>query len=309
MSYRLDLTEPLPDELRRVITEQLERAAGRLRDPDYDRAVAVHGARKAVKKARALLRLARPALPGDAVRELNAELRDAAGLLSGTRDADVMCATYDALAERYAGRLSKARFARARRALVLPAAGEGAADPAAETADRLEALVAHVDALPWDRADREALVGGIVRAHARGRAALHAARDEPTVDGLHDWRKRVKDLWYHARLLHDAWPAVLEAQANEAHALSDLLGDDHDLAVLAEQLTGGDEAATRAPVDHDALLELIAERRSELQAEAMRLGRRLYAERPPAFGRRLGRYLEGVGAPAAAAQPAAAQPA
>jgi CHAD domain-containing protein len=291
MSYRLDLTEPLPDELRRVITEQLERAAGRLRDPDYDRAVAVHGARKAVKKARALLRLARPALPGDAVRELNAELRDAAGLLSGTRDADVMCATYDALAERYAGRLSKARFARARRALVLPAAGEGAADPAAETADRLEALVAHVDALPWDRADREALVGGIVRAHARGRAALHAARDEPTVDGLHDWRKRVKDLWYHERLLEELWPEVLPAQAKEAKRLSELLGDDHDLAVLAQRLTDGQGLLASAGVDFDELLELTARRRAELVETATQIGRRLFAEPPKAYDRRLKAYL------------------
>jgi CHAD domain-containing protein len=283
MSYRLTLTEPLPDELRRVITEQLERAAGRLRDPDYERAAAVHDARKAVKKARALLRLARPALPVDAVRELNGELRDAAGLLSGTRDADVMCATYDALAERYAGRLSQARFDRARRALVLPATAEGAADPAAETADRLEALVARVDALPWDRADREALVGGIVRAHARGRAALHAARDEPTVDGLHDWRKRVKDLWYHERLLEELWPEVLPAQAKEAKRLSELLGDDHDLAVLGEALAAAGE---------DDVLPLVAERRGELEHEAFGLGARVYADRPKAVRRRLEQWWD-----------------
>jgi CHAD domain-containing protein len=283
MSYRIDLSEPLPGELRRVITEQLERAARRLRDPDYDRGEAVHDARKAVKKARALLRLARPALPGDDVRELNARLRDAAGLLSGARDADVMCATFDALSERYAGRLPEARFARARQALVLPTGVEGVADPAAEAAGRLEALVARVDELPWDRADRDALVGGIVRAHSRGRSALHAARDEPTVEGLHDWRKRVKDLWYHERLLEELWPEVLPAQAKEAKRLSELLGDDHDLAVLGEAL---------AAVGEDDVLDLVAERRAELQQEAFGLGARVYADRPKAVRQRLEQWWD-----------------
>jgi hypothetical protein len=45
-----------------------------------------------------------------------------------------------------------------------------------------------------------------------------------------------------------------------------------------------------------ALIEqLIAARRAELQAEAFELGRRIYAEKPKAFARRLGRYLQASG--------------
>ena len=51
---------------------------------------------------------------------------------------------------------------------------------------------------------------------------------------MHEWRKRVKDLWYHCLLLQDAWKPVMSALADEAHELSDRLGDDHDLAVLLE---------------------------------------------------------------------------
>ena len=53
------------------------------------------------------------------------------------------------------------------------------------------------------------------------------------MESLHEWRKRVKHLWYHHTLLRSLWPPVMEVTGDEAHALSDHLGDDHDLAVLA----------------------------------------------------------------------------
>ena len=132
------------------------------------------------------------------------------------------------------------------------------------------------------------------RQYKRGRAALAAVEKSPSVERLHDLRKRVKDLWYHGRLLEEAWPRVVKAQSKAAHGLSDLLGDDHDLAVLAERVERG--VATDAPIDDDAVLGLIARRRAELQAEAVPIARRLYAEPPTAFRGRLREYVRAAGA-------------
>ena len=74
---------------------------------------------------------------------------------------------------------------------------------------------------------------------------------------------------------------MLKAQADAADRLTKLLGDDHDLAQLAEHLP-----------DEPAVLDAIAELRAEIQADAWQLGHRLYAEKPKAFGRRLARYLD-----------------
>ena len=58
------------------------------------------------------------------------------------------------------------------------------------------------------------------------------AVDKPTVPRLHEWRKRTKDLRYALELLEPLWPDVMEAFAAEVDDLADLLGEDHDLALL-----------------------------------------------------------------------------
>ena len=53
---------------------------------------------------------------------------------------------------------------------------------------------------------------------------------------LHEWRKRAKDLRYQLQFLCKAWPGVIDAAVAEAHDLGDILGDDHDLALLRQLL-------------------------------------------------------------------------
>jgi CHAD domain-containing protein len=135
----------------------------------------------------------------------------------------------------------------------------------------------------WPGDLTEAVGPGLVRAYRRGRKRGREAQDDPSTERLHEWRKRVKDHWYHLRLIRDAWPETLAAQADEAHRLADLLGDDHDLAVLTAEI----EDSTDPSGDRADLLAAIEGRRSELQADAFELGARIYAEKPKAFGRRV----------------------
>jgi hypothetical protein len=71
--------------------------------------------------------------------------------------------------------------------------------------------------------------------------------------------------------------------AKRAHRLSDLLGDDHDLAVLRAQVeqAGGsfEHEASRT-----ALVAVIDRRRLSLQGDALRLGATIYDPPPKSFG-------------------------
>jgi CHAD domain-containing protein len=221
--------------------------------------------------------------------------RDAGQELSGVRDADVMLATLakleDDLPAKAAGDLRQALEAHK-----LRTAAGARGQASVQVVEMLTSARRRIARWPIDDDGFGAVAGGLERIYRRGRRDFRAARAEPTTENLHEWRKRVKDLWYHLSILRDTWRPVMEALADEAHTLSERVGDDHDLAVLLAW------AEEHAPDAVEALAEPVERRRQALQAEAFTIGARLYADKPGAFMRRLERWWD---ASAAAASPAA----
>lgn len=300
MAYRLEQEEGVGEGIHRIAEEELDAALAQLREGLAENPVtAVHEARKSLKKERALLRLVRGSIPKSVFREENGRLRDAGQRLASLRDAQVAVETVDGLADRYAEQLSKAAFKRVRDAVGTsgPAPDGDAPMEAAAAATALDVEQAREALERWaGRADGwEALEPGLALAYGDGRAAFALARRDPTDEHLHEWRKREKDLWYHQRLLRPLWSGMMEAQADELDELSDLLGDDQDLANLAATLRSDETVSARLPTDLDPLLELIGRRREELLDRALVLGRRVYAERPKAYVRRHRAYARAWG--------------
>jgi hypothetical protein len=156
-------------------------------------------------------------------------------------------------------------------------------------ATELEAGEAAIGDWSPDGGDWPLVGGGLRRSYRRGRNRFADVRDDPSAENVHEWRKRVKDLWYHLRLLTTAWPAVVGESADETHELADLLGDHHDLAVLAEDARGRPDRFDSA-ADLEALVAAAERRQDELLAAALGLGERIYAEKPKAFARRYQAY-------------------
>jgi CHAD domain-containing protein len=292
MSYKFMPGEGVRGAIRRCAGEQLDRAIDELTDGVRSHPVeAIHDARKAIKKERSLLRLARATMAPAERRRDNEALRAAARKLSGARDADVLISTLDDLAERFSGQLPAATFDGIRRQLVHSRDAGGSADSAelARAVVILREVRTHAGDWPLRRDGWKAIKPGLARSYRRGRKLLAKAQRERSAETWHSWRKRVKDLWHQERLLSELCGPAIRGQASDAHRLSDLLGDDHDLALLREALASGD---IEAPVDSDAVIGLIDHRREELQARAIHVGQRVYAESPKAFSRRLKRYWE-----------------
>jgi CHAD domain-containing protein len=278
-SYRFLEEERVPDALRRIARGRIDHALDELRGKtDSSPEEAVHEARKDMKKLRAVLRLARDELGDEVYRRENQCFRDAARQLSGVRDADVMLGTLKGL---------DGSFPELRKALKEHHRGAPREDAADEVIATLEAARDRVEEWPLESDGFDALAGGLRRIYRRGRRAWQSVEEEPNTEILHEWRKREKDLWYHLTLLRESWPPVLKVTADEAHELSDRLGDDHDHAVLEEWVHDRFDDETLAGFD-----QAVAARRDVLQREALDLGRRLYAERPGAFVRRLRGYWE-----------------
>jgi CHAD domain-containing protein len=286
-SYRLRRDEEAADGVRRVARGQLDLAAEQLEtgtSPRGDLDGAVHETRKAFKRLRALVRVSRDALGDEAYRRENTIFRDAGRRLSSARDAAVMVETLDDLRERYDDELDDRAFAGLRQAL----ASEAAAASRALSRDRttvdevqgtLEAAGRRLGGWPLpDDGGLAMLEPGFERIYRRGRRALKAARKDTDTESLHELRKRAKDLWHAAQVLRPAAPKRMKKLARRAHALSDVVGEDHDLAVLRGAARERQE--TLGPGELALLEGLVARRRRRLQRKALAKGRRIYARKP-----------------------------
>ena len=293
MAYRLIRGEGVPAGVRRIAREQLQAAAAHLRSRSGPRDEQIHEARKCMKRLRALARLVRADLGNEAYRRENACFRGVAAQLSGVRDAAALVETFDALTAALGKRPPPERFAAVRSRLVEGrrlAHQSGGVAPAAVDAAVAALEQADGRAAQWPLRDGwKGLEAGLRRIYAQGSAEFGEALRLPTDEALHEWRKRVKYLWYHHQVLKSIWPEQMATAIAQADALGEMLGDDHDLSVLAAAL-GGQPPGAENP---DTLAELhraIAARRRCLQAGSMRLARRIYAEKPGAYCRRLRGY-------------------
>jgi CHAD domain-containing protein len=296
--FRLRDGERVPDGLQRIACGQLDMSIERLEGhTDEELGGAVHETRKSLKRLRATVRLARDELGDEVYRRENGAFREAGRRLAGARDSQVLLETLDALAERYPDELPRARLERFRSMLMGQHAAaqrrlrDGAA--IAEVLGELRAARARVPDWPLQREGLDGLAPGFRRIYRRGRRDYRAARREPGTESLHELRKRVKDLWYAGQIVRPASPKKMRRIARQAHALSNLIGEDHDLAILGRRaVERRDRFEDEAAVGE--LVKLIERRRGELQREAMGLGKRLFRKKP----RKLVRPLQESGAAA-----------
>jgi CHAD domain-containing protein len=293
---RLDEDKPGAHAVAKDLKKQVDRALAvlahkRLTDND------VHEARKHLKKARASLRLLRPALKNGTYREWNAAMRDAARPLSAVRDAKVLLDTLRMLGERYPvqsmrldgfQRVLNEQRARTSREVL---GSEGKV--LARSRKLLREARAGMDRLRIPRADDWDSAGkGLERVYARGRRAMSAARKTLAPDAFHEWRKQVKYLRYELEVLEPLWPGMIGELADQAHKLADYLGEEHDTSVLRDTALAHREAFRDART-LGALLALIDRCQSQLREKSLLLGARLYEEKPRLFANRFAEYWRG----------------
>lgn len=290
MAFRFRKNESLPDGLRRIARERVDKAIEALHGADGS-GEGIHDARKRFKEIRALLRLAKDVLGPSYDRE-KAWYRDARRALSASRESQVALKTWEALLGRFPELETTPAGARVRQRLEARLEGmrENAAPLAAEARRRLlESLPAARGRIAdWPLADAAFadLAAGMRRTYRQGRRGLRNARGSGDDALWHEWRKRTQDLWYQTRLLRPVWPDGLRDREKRLKRLSGLLGDDHDLAVF-RALLGREPELFGHPDFRDRLDERIATRQHQLRTRAYREGSGLWDDKPKDYAHRI----------------------
>jgi CHAD domain-containing protein len=278
LPYVFRKSESVIKAAQRVARELLDDTLTTIRDPKVTLDVRTHEARKAIKKLRGMLRLVESSQRlGRVEKAIDKELRDAARKLAPYRDSDVMRAALHSAAAASRGLIDQ-KTADSIHACITDTSGVGESAQAVSLAlyatdvtsigDKIAASEIHTRNLP---ALEKSYLKTCNTAYELMRKVLGGDASE---EDFHEWRKFVKYHFYHTRLLAGIYGKSAKNRAKDANELEEILGQHHDMAVLAERIKAK-RGKIKKVCDVDRLLDYLAKRQTTLERQALKLGRRL----------------------------------
>jgi CHAD domain-containing protein len=279
VAYRIKQKEQVGKAVRRIVREQLRCAIRVARDRKVDQEERVHEVRTRLKRSRAALALIRREVGGGARRD-DRRLRDAGRMLAKPRDLAVQAHTFRVLGTRLQAELPPrllARLAAAERQIRRALEPEDVERDLKQAARALRRL--RRDLSKWGvDSGRRAIGESVTRTYRSGLATLEAAREQPTPERFHDWRKQVKALSYELRIIAAAVPELTTTLMPKVDRLGEILGQVHDLDCVKATAELHPRWFGRA-ADGEAVLAAVDERRAELENEALVLAESVFAGR------------------------------
>lgn len=284
MSFRIEPSRPLAQEVRRLALRQNEAALARLDLARGDHASGLHETRKSIKKLRALLRLVRAA-DEDFYKSENARYRDISGALAPLREASALVETLDRLVAAHPKKefLPPVRewlAGRRERIAGDTAALDKAIDAAVAGCEAGHAVLA---GRQWENVDASVLAAGAGAAIARWRKALRRAESRGEEEDFHGLRKAAKAHLAHLGLLARMWPAAAPKYRKRLDALAERLGELNDVFVLRRAFRSGALVLPEG-IGTGPLLRLLDKKVVRIEAACVKQARKLYESRPAVPG-------------------------
>lgn len=282
MAYRVKIGARLDKDIRRLLAAQTGRAIGYLSGVIDQGGSSIHATRKALKRSRSILRLAKPGLSGKSFTQHDRAFRDIARLLSHDRDREVMTDTLHLLAGKSAGDDKAALLAALDELNTINLNGAAhltTEDNISRAVTLLQEQDRAIHGLNIKKARIATLAEGFADTYAEGRKALKAAYRINDDEAFHTFRKSLQHHWRHCQLLVPAWPDLMNVRISAARDLSQLIGNDHDLSLVIAHFN----TPSASTLDADVRARIVAAAKAEqaqLRAEVKPLARRLYAQTP-----------------------------
>jgi len=296
MSYLLENNETLSFGLKRIVLELIDKSVFNLAKGNGSFNEDVHDTRKNFKKVRTVQRLIRSDIGEESFQIENSFYRDAGRTLSDLRDSTVLILTFDKLLKNSELEMSNFDFSVFKNFLIekqktirIAKSKKSAVINSLST----DLLLARSRVFDWPLSgDNFKLIKkNLQMIYEQGQKCMYAVFSEAIKENVHEWRKRVKDLWYSMRILSNLWPEIMSPLVFLLGKLSDALGDANDLFLLKERIISNqskfkDDQHTRE------LINFIDRRIIDLLREARSIGRKVYSEDPKFFVGRMQNYFE-----------------
>lgn len=299
MPYRFKKNETFKSGFQRIVREELGNSQTIL-DAEVVTPKGIHSIRKSLKRLRSLMRLVAPAIGKTDLQKHNREIRDIAGLMAARRDQAVMQQTLQALKEgikkpsggKQSRRSADSIFAAVDQALGVTQDEDGGdtnlkGTEVAKIRARLERETRILAQTAFRKKGFEAVRDGLSNSYRAARKRMSGSELNPDNEAFHELRKSLQWHWHQMALLAAAWPELFEARAASARNVSQLLGEDHDLAVLNERVQS--EPALTSPTKR-SFANLCEQRQQKLRTLAKIRIQQLFSEKPAVFTQRIEEY-------------------
>lgn len=288
MSLRLQSRDKVRDAIRRVERERIAAARELIGGASQvGSSEGIHQARKQLKRVRALLRLIRPDVPSGRWSRVDHRLRAVARALSAVRDATVLIGTLQEFRTRHvltSNSLAEVTSTAQNWQAQAHASALASQEARGKLLRLLDEAACHLDQWTTSHRGWKAVGPGLRAVYSQAQAAAAPLREAADCDNLtlHKARKRAQTLLHVLEFLQSAQPRRVGARIHALHELTDLLGKDHDLAVLEATLR--DTTRTRLTAAGSRRLKTaIATERRIVQTRASRLAGNIYTETEDAF--------------------------
>jgi CHAD domain-containing protein len=290
MYYDTPAIEPPATGTRRILQQLLDNITALLEDTPQLSDSGIHEIRKTCKRLRALLAMVRPKRHSGSFRKADREIRDLARQLAGMRDSKVLTDTIDKIAQHFSPLLSDIALSPVRDSLQAQLATNSENNAASADSrtlqKRLKRVRRAIGRIDCTLINRKTLVSGMMDCYRNGKHAYSKLEETPDTDNAHDLRKQAKYLYYQLQFVAGWNNDVLAPLIENFHRLEDTLGNDHDLAVLAQTLAKQTQLCPDK-TRKELLNALVESRRIALLSGALRLAGKLYADTPGRFRKQL----------------------
>jgi len=296
MIFRLENNEILSFGLKRIVLELIDNSVFHCAKGNGSFNEDVHVTRKNFKKIRTVLRLIKSSIEIDTFKRENLFYAESGRTLSDLRDSTVLIYTFDKLIKKSELIKSDYDFSVFRKFLVEKNKNISASKhKKSEVINSLstDLILARSRVFDWAISGDsfKIIKKDLRRIYEQGQIQMYAVLNEAIKLNVHEWRKRVKDLWYSMRILSNIWPEIMNPLVNLLRKLSDTLGDTNDLYLLKEEIISN-QNKFKDDQHTSELINFIDKRIVKLLKEALFIGRKIYSEESKYFAGRMQNYFE-----------------
>jgi CHAD domain-containing protein len=260
------MVERSPGSIFAALAADLAQSATRLLARRKNRQLAIHAARKSIRRLRSVLDLCREAF-GPEIKGIDRQYKQIAASLSTLRDAHVVANTATSLAKAEGnGPWHEVSVQLQRRRNTLMAKVLTTDPDFGERRASLHALADAVGAMPWNNLSIDHLRNGITRSVRRVAKAEQASAAAPSLAHRHRWRRRLRRLRMQLQAIQTAnkaapelkilRPSIGNSSIKALSKRSDELGRLQDLHMLRRSLKSLDQSFPLATLRNHVRAEM-----------------------------------------------------